>query len=269
MSKSGFVNILLVLAVIVLAILLSGGISPKKQLPPNENAKEGIIDQSSLPIPGSKKSLQLGTFKFKECAGTITLDLLLDRSGSMNRDTPQGVKKIERLKEAVLALTSRLSDDSIIGIQSFSAPQGQDSIRADIPIGYYKDVGTQIPNAVSALQANGSTPTHNALAFSRDRLAEAIPNFPNRKFNFILISDGKPVPDEQDPRLFNPNPADQIKALGVTIYTLGIYDLNQLDKPQLAELLKSIASKPENYFSAETADDTTKLLSAITDRICQ
>lgn len=215
----GSVSIFFIIVLITLgAIALAGGIFPKL---PSESlpVREAIPDPSSV-APDEKKSLQLKTLKFKEeCSETITMDLLLDRTGSMNKATPMGQTKISRLKEAVLALTNSLSDSSIIGIQSFSSDTltYADNITNDIPISFYKDVSKIISPKVNALIANGNTPTHNALAFSLDRLREGISKFQGRKFNFILISDGEPVPPNQDPRLYTPNPADEIKNLGISV----------------------------------------------------
>ncbi len=183
----------------------------------------------------------------------------------MRNLTPSGKTKIERLKEAVLELTGKLDDTSVVGIQSFSSV----SITNDIDISYYKDVKTLIVSKVNSYSATGQTPTHDALVSSYNVLKNAITRFPNRKFNFILISDGEPVPDSQDPRLFNPNPADQIKALGVNVFTLAVYDSSQANDPKLRDLLKSIASKPENYYEAQSADQIASLLQQISTKLCQ
>lgn len=246
-----------------LGILLTRGITPKSTLTdPGETGDVEMIIEA--PDPNNKSNLQLKTIKFRECGSTVTIDMLLDRSGSMDNRTPTGETKISRLKEAVLSLLEKAHDTSIIGIQSFDSG----SILNDIPISYYKDVKADIPVKLKAMSPGGSTPTHDALDFSLNVLREAIPKFPKeRKFNFILISDGAPVPATQDPRLFTPNPADEIKALGVEVYTLGIFSVNQTD-PALSDLLKSIASKPENYYAANTGDDVKELLKQISNRIC-
>lgn len=262
----GSITIFLLLAVIVLgAVLLAGGIFPKENPETDPDAQEVIIDESSLATPSGKKSLQLQTLKFRECLGTITVDLLLDHTGSMNKRTPSGVTKIQRVKEAVLALVEKFTDTSVIGIQSFNSH----SIREEVPISYYKDVKDIIPGKINALDARGLTPTHNALAFAYERLRDGMPRFLDRKFNFVFISDGRPEPPSGDPRLFTPDPVTQIKALGVNVYALAVYDSKDANDPALRGLMQYIASKPENYFEAETADETKRLLSSITEKICQ
>ncbi|MCL5432777.1 MAG: VWA domain-containing protein [Patescibacteria group bacterium] len=277
-SQSGRGGLMLVLLLIILfisAVFFADGIFPKvSEESLNPKAGESVVvgGQST----DGTNTLQLQTVKFKDCLKTITVDLLLDRSGSMGSLTPSKQTKINRLKEAVLSLVSKFNDSSIIGIQSFNSL----GIADDIPISFYKDVKNIIPKKVNALSANGATPTHDALAFSYEKLREAVakPEFKDRKFNFIFISDGAPCPgigcggtagQNQDPRIFDPNPADQIKDLGVNVFTLGIYDSYQAKDPELANLLKSIASKPENYYEANNADEVNGLLNAITAKICQ
>lgn len=262
-GKVGSLYLILVFGVIVLGYLMVGGFVSKFTLTPSDNSVEYEIISPTQQT--EKTSLQLDSLKFRECSGVATIDLLLDRTGSMGDSTPTNQTKISRLKEAVLQLVNNLSDTSVIGIQSFDST----SRTNDIPVSYYKDVKNLIPDKVNALQPGEQTPTHDALAFSYDILQKAKPLFKNRIFNFIFISDGQPVPDSQDPRLFNPNPADQIKALGINVFTLAIYDSSQANDPKLASLLKSIASKPENYYQAQDADQVANLLQQIFTKICE
>lgn len=259
-------------------ILLSKGAAPSTIL--SDPGQTGDIERVIETPDPAQKGLQLKTLKFQECASTITIDLLLDRSGSMSRFTPSGVAKISRLVDAVGSLLEKAQDSSIIGIQSFSYLDSGPSITDDVPISYYSQVKNIIPARLAALSPDGATPTHDALAFSYEKLKEAIPKFPpDRKFNFIFISDGAPCPGianpcnatgpNQDPRLYTPNPADQIKNLGVKVYTLGIYSVDeQSQKPFLEDLLKSIASSPDNYYAADSGDDVKRLLQQITNKIC-
>ncbi len=246
-----------------MGILLTRGVTPRSVLSdPGETGELEVVIETPAP---DQKGLQLKTLKFKECGSTVTIDLLLDRSGSMADRTPSGQMKMTRLQQAVGELLTNAKDESIIGIQSFDSG----SIRPDVPISYYKDVKAIALPRVQAMRPGGTTPTHDALVLSLQELRDAIPKFPaDRKFNFIFISDGQPVPSSQDPRLFTPNPVDEIKNLGVTVYSLGIFDGNQSQNPTLADLLKSIATSPDHYFAANTADDTKKLLTQISNRIC-
>lgn len=264
----------IILGVVFLgALAITGGLIPSKRKPPPSNYQIGELD---IP-PGSSSqfNLQLNTLKFKNitppCENTLTLDFLLDITGSMNSLTPSGRTKLSRLKEAVLAITQNLTDDSVIGIQAFNSNIISQPAKMDIiPISHYGSVKGLIPSRVNALIAGGQTPTYYALVFSYNKLAGALPIFPGRKFNFILISDGEPVPLSQDPRKFTPNPANQIRSLvGIeNVYTVGVYDTAQAGNPALSDLLKSIASSPSKYYEAESADQIQALLSAIKTDIC-
>lgn len=280
--QKGSATLFLLLGIIVIgAFFLVGGFSGFNLSETKDNEQEGeLITEPEGPF---RNSLQLQTLKFKQCQSLINVDLLLDRSGSMDALTASKVTKIKRLQEAVLSLTNKLSDNSIVGIQSFSGPYTttatDNHISDDVPISYYKDVKGIIKPKVNALLALGATPTHDALAFSYEKLKEALPKFPDRKFNFIFVTDGAPCPGatggpncpagpDQDPRKYTPNPADEIKKLGINVYTLAIYTPQQTKDPKLKELLLSIASKPENYYEASTGDEVGSLLKTIAEKIC-
>ncbi|MEK7558877.1 MAG: vWA domain-containing protein [Patescibacteria group bacterium] len=296
---SGGLAVFIILGVVFMgSLVMIGGLLPSERKPPPPNYQTGELATS--PGSSSEPGLQLKTLKFKNitptptptvtsapipsatpipCKNSLTVDFLLDITGSMTSFTPSGFTKVSRLKEAVLAMTQNLTDDSIIGIQAFNSRIiSRPDIMDVIPIAYFRDVKRNIPSEINLLVAEGGTPTRNALVFSYNKLAEAIPRFPGRKFNFILISDGAPCPGagcpgnsgaNQDPRLFTPNPADQIKNLGVTVYTVGVYDAAQAEDPRLSDLLKSIASSPSNYYHARSADEIQSLLTAITGTICK
>lgn len=260
--KKGSVAFYVLLIVVILgAFFLAGGI-PRFENSPTDNTPAGEV---VIETPGaSQDSLQLQTLKFKQCSGTLTMDLLLDRSGSMGLTTPSGVTKLTALKNAVIEITKNLTDEAIIGIQSFDS----NSITDDVPINYYKNVKSTILPALNALSPGDRTPTHDALAFSYSKLSEAVPKYNGRKFAFIFITDGLPVPVSQDPRLFTPNPADQIKQLGVDTYALGVHSPNDQLTIDFSALLKSISSKPWNYYEAPSGDDIGNILKEISSKIC-
>lgn len=284
------------------ASTLVGGFFPEKKSTSSDFYQ---IDNSKLPQNSSTNSvIQLHALKFKKnfesitpilspsssptnptviptaipvsCTESLTLDLLLDKSGSMDSLTPSGVSKIRRLKEAVLFLSSKLGPNTIIGVQSFNkrdcnvfekCPYG---IKEDIPISYYKDVSSIFSSKINGLVIGGSTPTNDGLVFSLGKLREAQTKFPDRKFKFILISDGQPVPSSQDPYVNNPNPVTEIKNLGIEIYTIAIYDSTQANTPNspLKRLMQKIASSPGNFYEADTADQLKNLMDDIFKKTC-
>lgn len=277
---SSGILVLLLGVVIVGAFFLVGGIP---QLPLSQTDQSGTVELVAETPGAGRSNLQLQTLKFRNCTNIVSVDLLLDRSGSMKYKTLSGEKKIKRLTQAVQALADNLTDQSIFGFQSFSGEAGRDiSLTNDVPISYFKDVKKIIPQKLKDLTPDGATPTSDALKFSLPLLREAVVKYPDRKFNFIFVSDGNPQPSSQDPRLPQnaPNPADEIKKLGVSVYTVGVYGINgDISSPDygklesknstLTELLKSLASRPENYYEASTGDEITQILSQISNKICK
>ena len=290
---SGQFGVFVILVLIFIgAFTLVGGFLPTKD---SESKDLQIGSLEGFEEGGVNPALQLRTLKFggassaepppASCTETVALDFLLDLSSSMADYTPTGEKKVERLKESVISITSELNDNTVLGIQSFrgyssfckqGTPCGDLVFSETIPVSYYKDVKDTIEDKIKALNVRGNTPTYLALKFSFEKLLEALPNFPDRKFHFIFISDGQPVPshgssNSQDPRDHNPNPADQIKDMGIEVYTLAVYNSDQEKNSKnspLTKLMISIASKPENFFQSGTADDLEETLRAIAEKVC-
>lgn len=254
----GDATITLILAIVVIAgVFLAGGALPRQSRDTQDLSNEAVIDEDSLSSSTNGNQLQLKTLKFKKCSSVAAVSMMLDKTGSMEGS------KIENLKNATLSFTTNFADDSVIGIQSFA----EGRITEDVPISYFRDVKDIIPSKVNALTPAGRTPTYHALQFAKGILDSSIPQFPDRSFNFIFLSDGLPNPPvEEDPRNNTPNPADEIKAMGVTIFTIGIFD--GADALRGAELLKSIASSPDYYFATPTGDDLSRIYEAIGTKIC-
>jgi len=264
-----------VVLAIGMGVLLSRGVTPKSMLSdPGETGELEVIEEPGGP---GKKGLGLRTIKFKECASTVTINFMLDKSTSMNELTPSGISKFARLQEAVKELVGDAKDESIVGIQSFTTG----NITNDVPIAFYRDIKSTLNAKIDAIRTLSSTPTYEALNFSYGVMSETLRSswYPkDRKMNFVFISDGAPCPGigcrriagaDQDPRLYTPNPADQIKALGVNVYSLGIFSpTDRVLVVEMENLLKSIASKPENYFAASSGDDVKRLLGQISQKIC-
>lgn len=285
-QRGGIAQTALLVIVLVGAFYMVGGFFPSNFLDQTQTPFDGVHD--NVATGSAEESLQLGTIPFKKCSEIVTMDLLLDLSDSMNSRTSSGATKLTKLKEAVLTLTNKLSDESIIGIQTFRSAGTSGNLTSvlnnPVPISYYKDVRENLARTVTGLSADGATPTYAALSYSLEQLKEGQAKYPDREFNFILISDGAPCPgfgcqslgQNQDPRVYSPNPADEIKALGVNVYTVGIYAGNPFGlgggeetDSELRELLVDIASSPENYYESKSGDDVASLLSQISNKICE
>lgn len=269
-NRKGGIYLLIVLVALVFGFLLVGGIVPSFKLTPSDNSSEYEI---ITPGPqGGQNSLQLDPIKFKKCSSTFAVDFLLDRSNSMN-ELVSGNSKIQKLKEAVLAFANKMSDDSIIGMQDFSSPTGEQDLRLLpeykelVPISYFRDVKQSIPSLVNSLQADGNTYTRDAFVFAKFKLDAAIPNFPSKyKFDLIFISDGVPhTPNgDFDPAQIPTDVAAQIKNEGITIFTIA-YNLN--DQKGLS-LMQTLASNPSDAFVAPAPAQLDQILNQIAFKLC-
>lgn len=267
MSGAGGIFIGFILIIIGGGLLLTGGFDP---LPKNQLSEppEGVyeIDEDTLKDLDEKRgNLQLRTIGFKECAGVTAVTMMLDVTGSM--DMPS--TKINNLKTAVLAFTGAMSDESVIGIESFSSYIGT---RTLVPVSFYKDVKDIIPPSINGIIPNGGTNTIEGLQRARDTLIQAKAVFPDRQFFLIFVSDGLPnIPGNidlgplADPRLQNPNPIDEIKNLGVTIYSIGIFGFGET---RGLTLMRDIASSPDTFFNAPDGSQLENVYKSISQKIC-
>lgn len=236
-------------------------------------------------------NLQLKTFNVDACAQNTALIFLVDTSGSMANDN-----KMNNLKSAMRYFTSRMGGKSVIGIYTFSK-----DIDEAVPINLYKDVRKDVDDAINSFPTDGWTRTKDGMALVYERIKEMIDDdvYPGYKYNLIVLTDGVPeipppqpagecifqTPDpnlapaqrcfarSQDPRAPVNIPND-IKAMGVSIFTINIYSTTKESDvrmfPYLEALLKEISSPDikEHYFTTIHANNLQSILNTISNAIC-
>ncbi len=270
---SGFRTVVaLFLIVVGASTLLTNGIFPKltDSVPPNPG-------QANIPVvngsPDKNNSLQLKTFGFKtpspapqNCTQTLAVDFLVDKSGSMGYGS-----KMAELKKGLILFTGALTDNSVIGMQSFS-----DTPNDVIPFSYYKTVKMQVTNAINSMQPNSWTYTKDAFVFTKQKLDTGTPKYPGYKFALIFISDGVPeIPNNPAGGRFAPSqdPTDiatQIKQEGIRIFTIAYVDNSDASvNSQLQAMMKRVASSPTDYYMAPDPAKVSSILSHITTKLCQ
>jgi len=254
-----FMILAFILLAVGAAVLLTRGVLPKSTLSdPGETGDIEVIVEE--PSAEGDKGLQLRTIKFKECSQTSATVMMLDRSGSMGNPPT----KMASLKEAALSYTSNLSDESIIGIHSFDTIARVEEVK----VSRYGDVKAEVAAKISALTPRDATPTRDALFFSKTILEKAVTDYPDKQFSYIFVSDGRPVdgsgkdPNSQYPNITSPNPADEIKALGVTVYTIAI------GADAFPDVMRTIATGPETMFSTPTGAELKDIYKKIATRQC-
>lgn len=270
-GKGGLILLVLMGLLFIASLALVNGVIP-------EISKSNITDNGEEKIlvdkPGTSadKSIQLKTIEFKNCSKIIAIDFLVDNSGSM------GGSKLTNLKNGLKTFASSLPDSAVIGLQSFNGPQAPREI---IPVSLYKNVKQKFSQWIDQMNADGWTYTRTAFNFSNSKIIQAIPQYPNHKFNLIFISDGVPETAScprvrqpgcetgEDPTT-SPNIADQIKSNGVRIFSIAYLDNNDIRwNNQLQTLMKNVASSSSDYYIAPQSNQISDILKQITTKLCQ
>lgn len=271
-----------------MGVLLSRGVTPRSTLSdPGETGDLELIQETPGP---NRNNLQLKTIKFRECASKVAVGLLVDRSGSMRG------AKMDNLKSALTTFSQSLSDQSVIGLSSFSSnDDGAVIVQEDVPISRYKDVKNMMPGAIQNLRAAGATNTRSAFLFERDKILAAQTKFPDQKFALIFLSDGIPennpadcasgrqfpksgggyrcFANSQDPTQ-NPDVSKDIKDKGIKIYTIALYvPGNPEDEyflPDMRSMMGKIATEPtlSTYYEIPDPTQLKQIYKDISQKIC-
>lgn len=269
--SKGSITFKVLLAVIIIgSVALVSGIFPQSQitpLDPDAPKVRPVIDKDNI----NQDSLQLRSIGFESCSQTAAVNMLLDISNSMNSRAPDGETKIKKLQDSTVLFSQNFTDDSVIGIQTFnsSCTTYIPDLKQPVPIQLFSGVSGSIESTIRGIQATGCTPTSSALSYSLEQLRPALNTYPDRNFSLIFVSDGEPVPDSQNPQDNSPDPSQEIKNLGVTIYSIGIMTPEQIRDGSMKQLLEHIASTPDKAHIAPDGTQLTEIYNQIGTDLCQ
>jgi hypothetical protein len=276
--QKGIIDYLFLVLILIVAILLASG---RSVLPPSDSKFRVTTDNADS---STRDSLQLNTLKVEKCPD-VAIGLLVDVSGSMILPPT----KLQELKTALHSISNYLTDDSLIALYTFSGRDDkfQNPPQELIPFSKWKDISAEYSTTVDSLTARGSTYTRDALQFVEPHLLTARKEYPQYKdFTLLLFTDGIPYiyppkdscniqnpqscfSSEQDPTE-SPDISQEIKDNGITIYTIAFNgDLDRSSSDKLETMLKKIASKPDNYYSAQQAGDLSGIFKQIGQKLCQ
>lgn len=298
-------SILFVMGLIIVgAFVASGNFVPvdpngpggPPTLGPYYNPADYPVQHIITPTGGfgaGKKNLQLETFNVDNCGQNFLMLFVIDTSGSMTYED-----KIGHEKTALTYFTNNMGGLSVIGIDTFGGNPGD--IETEIPLNYYEDVKTQVKNTINGLTPNGGTPTKDAMQLAYTQLQQSLNNddYPGYKYNLILMTDG--VPEQLPPRTCEPgtsvydpndhgircfaqeedptvpvNIPDEIRNLGVDIYTINVYSPSYPSDaylfPYLQAFLEKVASSPTNthYYVSTNGSNLSDVLQSIDQSICE
>lgn len=280
-------DIIIIVLVLIFSFFLVGDLFPKFQS--SQKLDFYQIDPSDVPT-WSYKNLQLKTFGFKKCSGTIAMDFLIDQSGSMSFGT-----KLRNLQTALRFFGQNFPDTGVVAMQTYktNATDTQRFINAVVPFGYWQDQKAQFNAAVNAFSPMGATYSRDAMSFVKQQIDANRANFPRYKFALVFISDGIPetgpgniacsggvngpncsTSPQGTCRCFDPSQdptsvAQEIKDSGVRIFTIRyLDDYDAKFNAKLTTMMDNVASSVADSFVAPINNQLIDIMQKITTRAC-
>ncbi|HXK37665.1 MAG TPA: vWA domain-containing protein [Candidatus Paceibacterota bacterium] len=206
--------------------------------------------------------------KGQACATPVDVILVLDRSGSMASDGKNPPQPLSMAKSAAEDFVAQLSAEDQAGYISFATevtspidqPLTKDLLRVSGAIAGTDilTTGLQYTNIAAALNAARDE-------FSTQRKREMA------RQAVVMLTDGAPTDpknpanpqDTEYPISLANDAAKDLKAKGVTLYTIGLgSDVN-------VDFLKGVASYPEYYYAAPSGSELGKVYKQIASTICK
>ncbi len=222
-------------------------------LPPLQS--ENIV--FTWPLPFKKR--------VEQCVRPSEIVLLLDVSGSMDDDGSNPPQPLSDAKSSAFTFINRLSDEDRVGAVSFAT----EAVLINGLSSKHLDVQEAIAGlTIAQAEEGGKTNIGDAISRATAELAstnstQVGSDAPPRQV-VILLTDGKAnAPEEPGGELFAQEKAQEAKADGIVIYTIGLG--NKVN----AEFLASTASSPDNYYQAATSKDLEGIYRSVSEAICE
>jgi uncharacterized protein YerC len=182
------------------------------------------------------------------------IELILDASGSMNANLPEGMTRIEAARQAVSKFVTSLPSDTqisfrVYGHQSPREKHDCNDTQLMIPFANLDSIRSSIVSAANQVKAQGYTPITKVITLA----ASDFPANMTGQRTIVLVSDGKET-CEGDPcaaarALRNAN-------VELVIHTIG-FGVDDATRFQLKCIADSTGG---SYFDAENADELTKAM---------
>ena len=162
----------------------------------------------------------------KDGSGTVYLQLVIDTSGSMNKE-----QRLSQLKKAITLASTAINDGNQVGFISFS-----DHPVRQMPLQPINARGRgQLIASINSLQADGPTALYDGLAVGMADLMKTRQKDPNSRFHLLLLTDG-----QRTQGLDFDNMRDVIGKSGIVITPIAYGEVNQWELKTIAELRESL-----------------------------
>ncbi len=199
------------------------------------------------------------------CKRPVNVALVIDRSGSMDDDSPNPPQPLTNVKDAALAFVDKLDNDDKVGIVSFgtTASNPVDSLLST-DFGAVKEA---IKKIAIVLQGGQNTNIGDGILRAREEL------FSSRQIEgagkvIVLLTDGVPthpqkVEDELYPEKYAEFEAQAAKRSGIEIFTIALGTKVNTD------FLSRLASGSEYDFNTVDSTDLSTIYKGIAQEICK
>ena len=180
--------------------------------------------------------------------------LILDASGSMNANLPEGTTRIEAAKAAVANLVGKLTDDTRLAFRAYghrSPPQRKDCKDSELIVGFNTVASNRATILAKAdtIKAQGYTPINLSLQLAAQDLASEA----SAERVVLLVSDGKET-CEGDPCATAKALADADAKL--VVHTVG-FGVDTVTRQQLQCIARMARG---TYFGASNAGELAGML---------
>ncbi len=195
------------------------------------------------------------------CLSPLDIVVGLDRSGSMRSESSNPPEPFSTVISNAQIFIKSLTSDDQVGVVSFGNSSTQESF-----LSTNKDLSTNAVGSLSLGTTSQQTNITAGLTSALEQLqSEKIRG--NSKRAIVLLTDGIPTePKNKDiadyPTISAQKVADEIKKLGIEIFTIG------LGKDVSEGFLKSISTDDSHYFNAPTKDKLTSVYGDISKGLC-
>lgn len=287
---------LILIVVLILAFLLAGGIYTRFSKFPNQGTYETELFGTGS---SDQEGLQLGTFGVLQCKNKTAINFLIDNSGSMQFGEPDS--KIQQLKTALRTFAEYFPPTGAIAMQTYS-----ETVKERVPFSIFNESKSLFLAEVAAMGPQTATHSRDAFLVAENNINLGKGLFPDYQFSLVFISDG--IPESRNGNTYcgggscsggsctggtspeycmqhpladnacrcfdtNQDPTDiatRIKANGIRIFTIAFTDDHADAKlnDKLQNLMRNVASGPNDYFHAPVNNQLTNIISLITNRIC-
>jgi Mg-chelatase subunit ChlD len=195
----------------------------------------------------------------RSCEIPTDVMLAIDLSGSMNNDQANPPEPITSVLEAAQAFVGRLKLNDQAGLITFATTATVES-RLTATVG---DVASAIAQlTIDPKEETGSTNQGEALLRGLEELQSELHNDEARKV-LVLLTDGLATAPDEDPEEFALQSATLAKAMGITVYTIG------LGQQVNMEFVTALASSQAHAFRALSSSDVDQIYQSITSALCE